>query len=295
MVKKLNFKNLNLLGYACGLAAGNTGCGDGPVELQKIIENIALFYPDLKLAKNKDKNNYFKVIAELSTRLAKRVGQSVLDQQKFLVFAGDHSCAIGTWSGAAHALLNKPGVNNPDIGLIWIDAHMDAHIPETSPSGNIHGMPVASLLGYGDNLLTQILNKYPKIKPENFCFIGIRSYESEEESLIKKLNIKTYYMTEVNERGLDIVFKEAKERITQHTDYYGLSIDLDGIDPEETPGVGTPEADGIHAKELSKVLEKYCHHDKNLLGAEITEFNPHEDIQHKTRDIIVDLSKALFS
>jgi len=280
----VDFNNIDLIGYACGLAAENTGCADGPVTLQKDFKSIELLTPDLTL------KNKFQVIAELSLRLAQRIEKSILQKQKksFIVFAGDHSCAIGTWSGIAQAL-QKP------FGLIWIDAHLDSHTPETSPSGNIHGMPVASLLGYGNNLLTSILNNQPKIKPENLCFIGIRSFEAGEEELIKKLKIKTYYMQEVENRGLDAVFKEAKQIMTKNnTQPYGLSIDLDGIDPVDAPGVGTPEANGIKADDLCAALKKYCHNDAGLLGTEITEFNPHEDINHKTQDVIRRLVDAIY-
>lgn len=278
----MNLKKLTLIGYGCGLAAGDPGCADGPVKLQSEFNSLELLSPQ---PNHQDKYN---VIAELSIRLAKRVEQSVLEKKPFIVFAGDHSCAIGTWSGAAHALLDH------DIGLIWIDAHLDAHTPETSPSGNIHGMPVAHLMGYGNRSLTSILNSSPKIKPENICFIGIRSFEEGEQKLIEKLKIKVFYMKEVEERSLDIIFKEAKEHITKNTSYYGLSIDLDGIDPTETPGTGTPEPNGIHAQELCEALKRYCQGDAKLLGAEITEFNPHRDVEGKTRKVIHQLVNAIF-
>lgn len=283
---KLN--NIDLIGYACGLAAENPGCADGPVTLQDEYKSIELLTPDLTL------KNKFQVISEISLRLAKRIEKSVTHKKSFIVFAGDHSCAIGTWSGVANAL-TKDEKNKKAFGLIWIDAHLDSHTPETSPSGNIHGMPVASLLGYGDKSLISILNSAPKIKPENLCFIGIRSFEIGEEALIKKLNIKVYYMQEVENRGLDAILKEAKEIVTKkNTQPYGLSIDLDGIDPEDTPGVGTPEANGIKADDLCTALKKYCHNDEELLGTEITEFNPHEDINHKTQDVIRRLVDAIY-
>ncbi|HEV2613757.1 MAG TPA: arginase [Gammaproteobacteria bacterium] len=282
----MNLKNVDLIGYACGLAAGNPGCAEGPVQLQTVFDHLELLYPALT---ESPQDNYH-LIAELSLRLAQRIEKTLQHKKQFIVFAGDHSCAIGTWSGVAHALREE----KKDFGLIWIDAHLDSHTPETSPSGNIHGMPVASLLGHGNKLLTSILNNHPKIKPENICFIGIRSFERGEEDLIKKLNIKTYYMQEVDERGLDAVFKEAKARITKDTEYYGVSIDLDGIDPEDTPGVGTAEPNGIKADDLCKALREYCQHDPKLLGAEITEFNPHLDINHKTQAVIRRLVAAIY-
>ena len=274
--------NITLLGYACGLAAGDAGCADGPVELQSEFKTISLLYPDMS---SKDK---YKIIAELSQRLAEHVQQSVYDKKPFIVFAGDHSCAIGTWSGVSAAL-------EKDIGLIWVDAHLDAHTTETSPSGNIHGMPVASLLGHGNQLLSSILEARPKIKPENMCFIGIRSFEEGEHDLINRLGIKVFYIEEVKSRGLDAVFKDAKTIVTRNTPYYGLSIDLDGIDPSETPGVGTPEKNGLSSQELCDALKKYCHRDPKLIGVEITEFNPHHDVEGKTRHVIRNLVKSIYT
>lgn len=279
----MNLKNIDLIGYACGLAAGNTGCADGPIQLQKEFNQLELLYPEsAELIQNK-----YHLIEGLSIKLAKRIERSVLEKKSFIVFAGDHSCAIGTWSGVAHAL-------QKDFGLIWIDAHLDSHTPETSLSGNIHGMPVAHLLGYGNKSLRSILNNHPKLKPENLCFIGIRSFEQSEEDFIKKLNIKVYYMQEVESRGLDAVFNEAKNRITKNTKHYGVSIDLDGLDPEDAPGVGSPESNGIKADDLCSALKKYCYGDANLLGTEITEFNPHLDIDGKTQKIIRRLVDAIY-
>ncbi len=278
----MKHENITLLGYACGLAAGDPGCADGPVELQSEFKTLPLLYPDI------NGNDKYKIIAELSQRLAERVEQSVYDKKPFIVFAGDHSCAIGTWSGASVAL-------EKDIGLIWVDAHLDAHTTETSPSGNIHGMPVASLLGHGNHLLSSVLDARPKIKPENICFIGVRSFEVGEHELVTRLGVKVFYIDEVKQRGLDVVFKEAKNSVTRNTPYYGVSIDLDGIDPSEAPGVGTPEKNGLSSQELCDALRKYCHRDPKLLGVEITEFNPHHDINGKTRDVIRNLVKSIYT
>lgn len=273
---------ITLLGYACGLAAGDEGCAEGPVELQSDFKTLSLLYPSLE---GSDK---YHIIAELCQRLAERVKQSVQHQQPFIIFAGDHSCGIGTWSGAKSAI-------QEEIGLIWIDAHLDAHTTETTLSGNIHGMPVASLLGYGDSLLTSVLDAKPKIKPENMCFIGVRSFEESEYELVKRLGIKVFFMDEVRARGLDAVFKEAKSIMTKNTQHYGISIDLDGIDPLEAPGVGTPEKNGLSAQALCDALRKYCYGDPALLGIEIAEFNPHHDVAGKTRHVIQNLVKSVYA
>lgn len=273
------------IGYASGIAAGDSDCKDGPTYLFKAhqFKNTKILY-DIK------KPDKYAVVTDICTRLSDEVVGCIDKEKFFTVIGGDHSCAIGTWSGAAHALRDKG-----DIGLIWIDAHLDAHTPQTSPSGNIHGMPVAVLLGYGDEHLIHIQDNLPKIKPENLCMIGMRSYESGEQNLINKLNIKVFYMDEVLRRGFDAVFAEAIEVVTRNTVGYGLSLDIDGIDPIEAPGVGTPADNGIAGELLCQAFRKYSLQDKKsqtnkkLLGLELAEFNPHRDIDKKTEVLIIRL------
>lgn len=176
------------------------------------------------------------LIVELTKQIALQVSQCVQQKQPFCVLGGDHTVAIGTWSGIYDALHTKG-----DIGLIWIDAHMDSHTKQTSQTGRIHGMPLACLLGFGDAKLTSILHQGPKIKPDNLCLIGVRSYEAGEAALLNQLNIRVYYMDEVRQRSFKTVFKEAVQQIKKNTIGFGLSVDIDSIDPKEAPGVGVPE------------------------------------------------------
>jgi arginase len=290
--------SITLIAYACGLAAGDTGCADGPVRLyendlisalQKQKITAAWLLPLLKpMATIND--DRFAVIAEINARLAETTENLVRNKQLFVTLAGDHSCAIGTWGGARNALWGKG-----ELGLIWIDAHLDSHTPETSPSGNIHGMPAAVLLGHGNALLTRVINFHPAIKPENMCFIGVRSYESGEQELLQKLNVKIFYMDEVKQRGLDAIIPEAKAIVTKNTIGYGISIDLDAIDPTEVPGVGSPASDGLHGQELAAALQKHISSNANFIGAEITEFNPRHDINLLTEKVIIKLLAALYS
>src|SRR5665213_879539 len=171
---------------------------------------------------------------------------TLLQQHKFVsVVGGDHSCAIGTWSGVYDAMHHLG-----DIGLIWIDAHMDSHTPETTPTNHIHGMPLACLLGYGYPTLTGVLHAAPKFKPENVCLIGVRSYEKGEAALLKHLNVRVFFMEEVQERGFEVVLAEAVQHVNQHTIGYGITLDIDAVDPLEAPGVDVPEPEGIHVKAL---------------------------------------------
>jgi arginase len=279
----------HLLGCASGLAGADSHSGDGPLVVQasSYLTDLNQFIPYqwdfmLKPTEN-DALRIDESLANLYTDLAKGVSAAIQANQFFSVIGGDHSCAIGTWSGVYDALHQKG-----DIGLIWIDAHMDSHTPETSPSGNIHGMPLACLLGYGYPTLTGILHAAPKFKPENVCMIGIRNYESGEAELLKRLNVRIYFMDEVRERGFMTVIREAVKHVSRHTIGYGLTIDIDAIDPLEAPGVDVPEPEGIHAKDLCEgVIEVAT--DPRLIATEIVEFDPLHDKNQMTEKLMIAL------
>lgn len=234
---------------------------------------------------NKSGIEALQPVAEICTRLAKHSYQLAHDKELFAVIGGDHSCAIGTWSGV------KAAVGGP-IGLLWVDAHMDSHTPETSISRNLHGMPLAALLGYGFPELTQILNPNPKILPQHVCLIGVRSFEEGEQALLKKLGVRIYYMQEVEERGLAPIMREALNIINQGTVGYGISFDVDGIDPADAPGVETRANHGIRSQSMLDCLQLIAEY-PNLLGVEIAEFSPKYDVEEMTEKLIVEFITAL--
>lgn len=278
---------LHMLGYASALGGVNPECGQGPRVLQESRElkhlnwdaliQPQLFSPDTRLEE----------VRRLCEILARRTAELTRKKEFFIVTGGDHTAAIGTWSGVRAAL---PG----PLGLIWVDAHMDSHTPETTESGRLHGMPLASLLGYGDSRFTQLLSPAPKVNPEQLCLIGVRSYEEGEARLLKKLGVRIYFMEEVKRRGLVVIFREALERVNQGTAGYGLSLDLDGLDPREAPGVDVPEPDGLGLKELCEALKPLAG-DTRLQGAEIVEFDPRNDVHQLTERAIVELIQAIGS
>jgi len=202
------------------------------------------------------------------------------DKEELLVFGGDHSCAIGTWSGVSSAIKNYG-----DLGLIWVDAHLDSHTPESSPSGNLHGTPVAHLLGRGNKQLASILGDFPKLKPENLVFVGIRSFEPPEVELLNSLGVRIFYDEEVQKRGISDVMNEAIDRVSLKTYGFGMSIDLDGFRIEDAPAVGTPEYGGIPAGEFLKFIK--THPMEKLLVTEIVEFLPARDDESKTSEKLV--------
>jgi len=206
--------------------------------------------------------------------------------QAFLVIGGDHSCALGTWGG----VLN--GLQQPDkFGLIWLDAHMDAHTFATSPSGNIHGMPLAALLGKADKKLAAMYPGSDFIKPENLILIGVRSYEHEEYDLLKQTKVEIIFAEQID--GLAQVLTKAIDKLSLSCQVIGISIDLDFIDPDDAPGVETPAQGGIKAEELLKALALINRHPK-ICGLEISEFNPEKDSENKTLHLMKKIIEAFY-
>lgn len=224
------------------------------------------------------------IVTKVNTHLAELIFDQVKKQQRFCVIGGDHSCAIGTWSGAATAI-------EGDLGLIWVDAHMDAHTFETTYTQNVHGMPVAALLGHGHEKLTHLLSSKPKLKPENLCLIGIRSFEHEEAELLKKCGVTVYTNKDVEKYGLETLLVRAHQQVTRNTTNFGFSIDLDGFDPEFAPGTGTPVARGIDAHDFCRIISRWSK-DPKLIGLEIAEYNPHLEKDNITENTMIEIIAA---
>lgn len=285
---------VKIVGYACGAAANDINCALGPWYLyyhQQIFKKLSINLDWVNIYEAASVESGIGVMPVVKD-MSKQLGQSVIDiaqaKQRLCVLGGDHSSAIGTWSGYAHALRDSG-----DIGIIWIDAHMDCHTPQTSETQNIHGMPLAHLLGHGDDYLVNLFDNNPAIKPENVCLIGIRSYESGEANLLKSLGVKTYFMEDLNKIGIDEALKQAYAHVSVNTCSVGISLDLDGIDPIDAPGVGCAVAKGIRSADLVRALRNEIN-DKNILAAEIVEFNPIKDIDKKTVKLVVELFDAIF-
>lgn len=282
---------LYLIGYALGLGGPDRGSADGPLVLEKSpfiadLKNkkLDIHWQSMIRSSEPSRSDVLKSISEQCHALAESVKTLVQEKKFFIVLGGDHTSAIGTWSGASSVQKN--------LGLIWIDAHLDSHTPETTPTGNIHGMPLACLLGHGKLELTTILKSTPKLKPENVCLIGVRSFEAGEQKLLEELNVRIFYMDEVNERGIDFVMQDALSIATLGTEAYGISIDLDSIDPKDAPATDVAVPGGVSAKDLCRVLQK-CAADPHFIGAEIVEFDPHRDRDQITEKLIANLILSL--
>lgn len=288
-------KDLKLIACAAGLAGAYPDCADGPSVIHHseyltklIVQGLPLeWFSTIEQPQLSSSMRIEDGVRIVCDELAQQVAMLVKNKQPTCVLGGDHTSAIGTFSGVYEAV-HQQG----DFGLIWLDAHMDSHTPETTESGRIHGMPLACLMGYGYPILTSVLSYAPKIKPENVCLIGVRSYEHGEAQLLERLNVRTFLMDEVKERGLEAVMQEALQRVNKTTIGYGVSLDLDVIDPMDAPGVGVPERDGIRANELLKSIQQLVQ-DPRLLAMEIAEFDPQRDQQQKTQKIVIALIEML--
>ena len=228
-----------------------------------------------------------KAITEATEALGDKVFE-VAEAGNFpLVLGGDHSIAIGTLSGISE--------RHKNLGVIWYDAHADMNTSDTSPSGNIHGMPLAASFGHGHEKLTNIRGYSPKVKPENIVIIGARSVDPGERELIKERGIRVYSMHEIDKMGMNAVIEDAIHYLKEErqTDAVHLSLDLDGIDPIYTPGVGTPVPGGISYRESHLAMEMLF--DAGIItSAEFVEVNPILDEKNRTADVAVALIGSLF-
>jgi arginase len=278
------------------LGAGRRGVDMGPSAIHlaglksgiedlghRVVENFAVGVPSQEMADFGNPHaRFLPEIAQVCSELADRV-ESALDKGWFpVVLGGDHSVAIGTVSGIAR-WYRKRGQR---IGVLWADAHTDVNTPDTSPSGNIHGMPLAVLLGHGPPELVRIAGDEPALRAEDVCVIGARDVDLTERSVVKKTGLRVYTMSELDERGTAVCVREAIERVSANTAGIHLSFDLDGVDPQHAPGVGTPVPGGLNLRESHLICEKVAQTGR-ILGVEMVELNPVIDSENRTGKLAV--------
>jgi arginase len=277
---------------AIGAGAKDSGCRDGPAGFRQQAEaelrarGVTLAWRYMPPSLREIAAPPLDVVASTARWTARVTRNFVTKDNRFLVVGGDHSCAVGTWSGVADAL--RP---SGALGLIWIDAHMDMHVPETSHSGAINGMPVAALLGYGAPQLTSVAHSGAAIDPRHLCLIGARSFEPEEVAFAQRHGVRVIDMPEVQRRGVKAVLAEAHAIAARGTAGYGVSLDLDAFDPVEAPGVGTPAPDGIRAADFLAPWSELIK-DPACVGIEIVEYNPARDRDGRTARLMQDLVMA---
>jgi arginase len=232
---------------------------------------------------------YLTEIARAAEVTCRRVERIVGRGHFPLVLGGDHSIAVGTVSGiAAHA--RREGKR---VGLLWVDAHGDINTPETSPSGNIHGMPVAALMGYGPEKLTSIGGSSPKVDPSNVALVGIRSLDEGEKHRLKQTGVQVHTMSDIDRHGIHRVMKKALARVSDGTDFVHVSFDLDAVDPTVAPGVGTPVKGGLDYREAHLIMELL--HDSGVMTSlEMVEVNPILDQGNASAAFAVELVQSGF-
>lgn len=237
-----------------------------------------------------EKAHYLSEIAETCTSTAQAVIETLEAGETPLVLGGDHSMAAGSVSGMAEFYRRR----QEKIGLIWLDAHSDFNTPESSPSGNVHGMPLASLVGLGPRELTHICGDAPKIDASNAVLVGVRSIDKvERENLLRAGLRGIFTMREIDERGMRSVMEEAIRMASEGTVGYHVSLDLDWLDPEEAPGVGTPVRGGATYREAHLAMEIVADHG-GMLGMEMVEVNPILDERNQTAELAVELACSAF-
>ncbi|MDD5248357.1 MAG: ornithine--oxo-acid transaminase [Rhodocyclaceae bacterium] len=288
---------IRLIGVASGLgapAAASAACAQAPEALRRA---------DIDAAARRNghdcqweamvapgEGSAQAVLATLLKTLGERVAACIAHGQFPVVIGGDHAIAAGTWRGAAQALQERaPG---RQFGLLWLDAHADVHTRATSPTGNLHDMPLAALLGINVPGLGSPADLH--LKPHNLIIVGLRSFEAVEMSLLRRLGVKIYDMEEIGRRGLRAVMDEAVQRLSAGTEAFGISIDLDVVGAEDAPGVSTPCSSGLGGAALCEALHGICQQPK-LSALEIAEFNPAHDIEGRTARLVHALLEAASS
>lgn len=280
-------ERVRIIGAASGIGAQDQACEDGPVAFHRSqawheLEHHPLIdWGKTLFVAETDGVSVAGRIAGLCRNLADEVVVALNADEFPVVIGGDHSVAIGTWSGVARAM-------GGPIGLLWIDAHLDSHTPETSYSGAIHGMPLACLLGRGDKRLLNIGLTGAQVIPAHTVVIGPRSYEAEELEFLQRMQVRIIDSDEIRRRGFADCLDEAIAIVVGAPAGFGITVDLDAIDPQLAPGVGSPEPDGLVVHDVLEAMRRIGGL-PGLKAMEIVEFNPDRDRHGTTAGLISDL------
>jgi arginase len=294
---------VHLLGVPMDLGSGRRGVDMGPSAIRiagvadrltelghKVVDEGDIVIKNMEELKvGHERARYLGEIARAAAIIARKI-ERIMGLGHFpLVLGGDHSIAVGTVSGiAAHAQRQ-----DQRVGLLWIDAHGDINTPETSPSGNIHGMPLAALLGFGAGELTGVAGPPPKVHPANVALVGIRSLDAGEKKRLKETGVQVHTMSDIDRHGVHRIMQKALARVTDGTDYVHVSFDLDAVDPTVAPGVGTPVKGGLDYREAHLIMEVLA--DAGVMTSlEMVEVNPILDQGNASAAFAVELVQSAF-
>ena len=295
-------KTVNIIGFPMDLGSGRRGVDMGPSAIRiagieaklkklgyKVNDSGDIFIQNIELqnARTLGTNPKLKYLPEIlkTTKILAKKLEKVLEQGQFpLCLGGDHSMALGSIAGIS-SFCRK---NDMEAGVIWIDAHADMNTDETTPSGNIHGMPMAASLGIGDEKLVNLLDFSPKIKPENCVLIGVRSIDQLEKENIKKLGVTVYTMADIDKLGIHRIIARVLKQYQKKVDHIHISFDLDVVDPTFAPGVGTPVPGGLSYREAHLLMESIAECGC-MSSLEVTEVNPILDNKNKSAEFATNI------
>ena len=295
-------RNIGIVGCPLDLGAGRRGVDMGPsairiADLEPRLEQLGhkvqdigdldVMIPETQKV-GEGKLRYKVPILAACQELCEKVEKSLEKSRLPLVLGGDHSIAIGSVAGSSNYFARQGDA----LGLIWFDAHGDANTPETTPSGNIHGMSLAIAMGLGDPDLVQLGGRTPKVLPRNIVLIGIRDLDLGERDTLKKSGVTVYTMRDVDERGMRDVVDEAIRIASDNTAGIHLSFDLDVVDPEDAPGTGTPVWGGITYREAHLAMEMLADR-AQIVAIDLVEVNPVLDTQNMTGILAAELAQGV--
>ncbi len=291
-------EKIRIIGVPMDLGASRRGVDMGPSALRvaglqarlkqlgrqvEDIGNVAVRQPEEQHYGEKNAK-YLEEIAETCKGLAEMVRKTLDADLLPLVLGGDHSIAVGTAAGAAGYFQKQ----SKRLGMIWLDAHGDMNTPESSPSGNVHGMPLASIMGYGPPELTELAGAKPTIEPRNVALVGVRDLDSKERRLMKESGVHVFTMRDIDERGMRDVMAEALRFAGDDTAGVAVSLDMDFVDPSDAPGVGTPVRGGVTYREAHLAMEMIAD-SRSMISFELVEINPVIDLHNTTATLGVEL------
>jgi arginase len=294
----MRHSHIAIIGVPLDLGAGRRGVDMGPsavrvANLNARLSEIGFEVEDLGNVpvaqpeghpEGKPEAKYLPQITQTCTHLAELVEKQVAAGRCPLILGGDHSLAVGTVAGVSKHLRER----GEKLGMIWIDAHTDMNTPASSPSGNIHGMPLACCIGLGPKELTDIFGYSPKVAPENVALVGIRSVDDQERNNVQKSGVHAFTMRDIDERGMRWVIEESIKIAGVGTAGFHVSLDMDAVDPREAPGVGTPVRGGITYREAHLAMEILSDSGR-MTSMEVVEVNPVIDEVNRTAVLAVEL------
>jgi arginase len=291
-------QKVRIIGVPMDLGQSRRGVDMGPsalrgAGLQTSIKKLGLQVEDIgnlsvkqpeEMPIGEKRAKYLQEIAETCSDVAAAAEKALSEGFLPLVLGGDHSIAAGAAAGVANHFRKE----KKQIGYLWLDAHGDMNTPESSPSGNVHGMPLAAIMGYGAPELVDLLGFKPKAEPGNIVIVGARDLDAQERKIVKKSGVHVFTMRDIDERGMREVMSDALKYAMDDTAGIAVSLDMDFVDPADAPGVGTPVRGGVTYREAHLAMEMIAD-TESMVSLEVVEINPILDEHNRTALLGVEL------